>query len=487
MIVKNEAERLPIALGSVRRIADEVVVVDTGSTDDTAAVAASLGARVVSHPWRDDFSDARNASIDAAECTWILYLDADEYVPPESESRILRALEGKADAYFVRIESTVDSGAGRMFVHFFPRLFKKLPGVRFEGRVHEQIFPALERAGARVGTSDIIIKHAGYAASKDEIKAKAQRNAELLAKDLEADPNNALAHFHLGEAYSMLEDYDRASLCYEQALKVGGLPREVKAVVLQNHASSLIKLKRYDEAIAGLRAAQETLPGLLTVHLLLASAHYALGKFDRAEREMVDYITRSREEKGSLGIKLGHEPDLPAAMVLLARCKLARGEVTEARDILKDAVRLDRTAVDAHLLLGRIAFEEARFADAVATYEEALKCRQGDDRIWIDLVRAYLACGSLERAADAVERAIASDLKTPDIFKCLGFIRIKQKNLPAAVDAYRQALAAVPGDTEACRKLAGLYHVLGDDESARAYANASKATQQAASLAKAGS
>jgi tetratricopeptide (TPR) repeat protein len=487
MITKNEAERLPTALGSVRRIADEIVVVDTGSTDATAAVAASLGARVVNHPWRDDFSDARNASIDAAEGTWILYLDADEYVPPESESRILRALDGEADAYFVRIESVMDSTAGRLFVHFFPRLFKKLPGVRFEGRVHEQIFPALERAGARVVASDIIIKHAGYAASKEEIRAKAQRNADLLAKDLEADPENALAQFHLGEAYSMLEDYDRASQCYQQALKVRELPREVKALVLQNLASSLIKLKRYDEAIAGLRAAQDTLPGLLTVHLLLASAHYALGKFDRAEKEMIAYLTKSREEKGSLGRKLGHEPDLPGAMVLLAKCKLARGEVAEARDILKDAVNLDRTAADAHILLGRIAFEETRFADAAAAYEEALKSRAGDDRVWVALAGAYLACASLERAVDAVERAITSGLKTPDLLKCLGFIRIKQQDFPAAVDAYGQALAAAPGDAEACRKLAGLCHILGDDESAKAYASASQATQQAASLAKVGS
>jgi glycosyltransferase involved in cell wall biosynthesis len=184
IIAKNEAERLPTAVASVKRIADEVVVVDTGSGDDTVAVAQSLGARVISHPWRDDFSDARNASIDAAEGAWILYLDADEYVPPESEARILRAVEGKADAYFVRIESPVDSTAGRLFVHFFPRLFKKLPGVRFEGRVHEQIFPALERAGARVESSDIVIKHTGYATSRDQIRAKARRNADLLSADL---------------------------------------------------------------------------------------------------------------------------------------------------------------------------------------------------------------------------------------------------------------------------------------------------------------
>lgn len=486
IIAKNEAERLPTAVASVKRIADEVVVVDTGSGDDTVAVAQSLGARVISHPWRDDFSDARNASIDAAEGAWILYLDADEYVPPESEARILRAVEGKADAYFVRIESPVDSTAGRLFVHFFPRLFKKLPGVRFEGRVHEQIFPALERAGARVESSDIVIKHTGYATSRDQIRAKARRNADLLSADLAADPANALAHFHLGEAHSMLDDHQAAAASYQEALRVGRLPREVKAVVLQNLSNSLIRLKRYDEAISGLRKAQETLPGLLTVHLLLASAHYAQGKFDKAEKEMVAYLSKSREQKGGLGLKLGHEPDLPAAMVLLARCKLARGQTAEARDLLKDAVNLDPGAADAHLLLARIAFEGARFADAVLSYEEALKSRAGDDRIWIDLAKACLAAGSVDRAVEAVERALASGLTTADLLKCLGFLRIKRKDFPAAIQAYKRAAEIAPGDRDACRKLAGLYHILGDDPAAKAFVRESEARQEVATPAKTG-
>jgi tetratricopeptide (TPR) repeat protein len=339
MIAKNEGAKLPTALRSVQRIADDIVVVDTGSTDDTAAVASSFGARVLSHPWGGDFSAARNVSIEAAEGSWILCLDADEYVPPDSETKILKALAGDADAYFVRLESTVDSSAGRLFVHFFPRLFRKTPGVKFEGRVHEQIFPALERAGLRVAQSDITIKHMGYSASRDEIRAKAKRNAELLARDVEANPDDALALFHLGEAHSMLEDFEQACQWYERALKAGRLPREVKAVVLQNHANSLVKLKRYDEAVAELRKAQETLPGLITVHLLMASAQFALGKFERAEKEMLAYLSKSREQKGNLGLKVSHEPDLPAAMVLLAKCKLALARISEARDVLKDAVR----------------------------------------------------------------------------------------------------------------------------------------------------
>ncbi len=477
IIAKDEAARLPAAIGSVKRIADEIIVVDTGSTDDTPAVASSLGARVVRHEWRNDFSEARNASIEAAAGDWILCLDADEYVPPESETNILQATAGSADAYFVRIESAVDSSAGRLFVHFFPRLFRKLPEVRFEGRVHEQLIPSLERAEARVLASDITIKHTGYAVSREELKTKARRNADLLLKDLEANPTDALALFHLGEAYSMLDDFEEAGRRYAQALKSPGLPREVKAVVLQNLASSLIKLRRYDEALSSLRKAQEMLPGLLTVHLLVASAQYAQGKFDKAEKEIYAYLTRSQQAKGKIGMNLTHEPDLPAAMVLLGKCKLAKGETAAARDVLKDAVRLDGTVVDAHILLARIAFEQMGFGESAEAYEEALKCNPRDERLYIELAKAYLAGGSVERAVEAVERAVKLGVRASAIFSCLGFLKIKQKDFHAAAEAYSQALNLNPGDKDACRKLAGIYRLIGDDESARAFARVSETMQ----------
>ena len=150
MIARNEGTRLPIAIASIRNIADQVIVVDTGSTDDTIEQARSLGAQVVEYTWQDDFADARNRSLAEADSDWILCLDADERLTPESESKLLQALSGKAGAYMVRIESRVDSTAGKIFVNFFPRLFRNVQGARFEGKVHEQVTPSLERLGVSI-------------------------------------------------------------------------------------------------------------------------------------------------------------------------------------------------------------------------------------------------------------------------------------------------------------------------------------------------
>ena len=84
IIVKNEAALLGRCLNSIKSAADEIVVVDTGSTDNTVEIAESMGAKVVCTQWRDDFAWARNISIEHATGSWILWLDADDVVPPES-------------------------------------------------------------------------------------------------------------------------------------------------------------------------------------------------------------------------------------------------------------------------------------------------------------------------------------------------------------------------------------------------------------------
>ena len=468
MIVRDEAADLPAALWSVKRVADEVVVVDTGSTDGTAEIAASAGARVLNHAWADDFAAARNVSIGAAEGKWILYLDADERVPPDSEPKILRAISDKADAYFVRIESGVDSSAGKVFVSFYPRLFRNLPGLAFEGRVHEQIYPSLEAHGARIEVSDIVIKHSGYTVSPDEMAAKARRNAAMLDRQLKDKPDDALALFHLGEARSMLGEHEAAVASYEAALKASRLPRVVTSVVHQNLGGSLIKLGKYDQALAGLRKALKLDPGLLTAHLLAASALFGLRQFDRAEKEILTYIGRSGENPRNSKLMLRHEPDIPVALVLLAKCRLAQGDGAKATEYLKDALRINPANADAHVLLGRIAFEGLRFGDAVNHYQAALARKEGSSRLHFELAKAYVAAGADARAVEALEQGLAACPGDVDLLRCLGLVRIKMKDLEGAARAYGQALEAAPGDAECERKLAGLYHMLGRDDAARA-------------------
>lgn len=469
MIVKNEEANLPRALESVKGLADEIVVVDTGSTDGTRAVAESIGASVFEHEWKDDFAEAKNAALDRASGEWIFFLDADEYVSPESGERILSAISGDADAYFVRIESDVKSGAGRTYVNLHQRLFRNNKGIRYEGAVHEQVDSSLKRIGAEVKNSRITIRHTGYGLDAGEMRPKLERNLDILNRVLLENPDDAVSLFHLGETLALLGTYDAAVDAYERALGVGGLPVEIRPVATQNLASSMIKLGKYEEAMRLLRRAQELDPAMLSAHLLLGSALFGLKKFDRAEKEILTYVSRASDARKSAAPILGFEADIPAALVLVAKCRLACGNLEGAVEALKDAVAMDRDLADGHILLGRIAFEKMDFARAVPSFEKALELLPREERLYFELAKSYTAAGAYDRAEETLERALGKGLESAGLLRCLGVVKVKRQDFEGAITAYERAQHLEPGDPEARRMLAGLHHKLGDTEAAAQY------------------
>jgi hypothetical protein len=191
MIVRDEAEHLPACLASAAGLADEVVVVDTGSKDDTRPIALAHGARVHDFPWEDNFAAARNESIRHARGRWILWLDADDRLTPESREKLgelLRSISTSTEntAYLMTVSSPGPDG-GPMFETLHARLFQNDPRIRWEYRVHEQIVPAIHRSGGSLQDTDISIVHIGYA-QPSAVTAKWTRNLRLLDRSLETSP-----------------------------------------------------------------------------------------------------------------------------------------------------------------------------------------------------------------------------------------------------------------------------------------------------------
>ena len=146
VIVKNEAKNLPRWLENMQAIADELVVVDTGSTDNTADLARAAGARVISYAWRDDFAAAKNCALDAAQGEWILFLDADEYFSPRSLPRVreyIRKYQHQPQVVgFICRLINIDSDRQDYFLNETcqARVFRNLPTLRYRGRVHEGLY-----------------------------------------------------------------------------------------------------------------------------------------------------------------------------------------------------------------------------------------------------------------------------------------------------------------------------------------------------------
>src|SRR5579875_2454533 len=158
MIVKDEEQLLPRCLKAIRPAVDEIIVVDTGSSDATMDIARSFGARVIEHPWTGSFAEPRNVSFDAATGDWIIYLDADEVLVSEDVER-LRELTGQTwrEAFHLIETSFVgELGDGSAIVNTALRVFRNRPEYRFTGSIHEQIWTTLPSdIPGRVGNSSV--------------------------------------------------------------------------------------------------------------------------------------------------------------------------------------------------------------------------------------------------------------------------------------------------------------------------------------------
>ena len=204
MIVKNESEFIEGALNSVRKIANEMIVVDTGSDDDTVAIAERCGAQVHYFPWTGDFSAARNASLAPATTDWVLVLDADERLTEASRTPLRAVMEEYWDPEDLRVVCVKIHNLTRdgrfMSDGFSGRLFQNHPDMRFDGRVHEEV----ARGRADVSTDyrlDVVFDHYGADPEVMREKAKDERNIELLEHKLADAPDDLLTWFYLASQH----------------------------------------------------------------------------------------------------------------------------------------------------------------------------------------------------------------------------------------------------------------------------------------------
>ena len=203
MIARNEAARIVRALASARSCVDELVVLDTGSLDATVALARSAGARVAHFDWIDDFSAARNAALALADADWNVVIDADEWIAEAGVD--LLALRHTTPDFVgtVRVDSHFDTPLGlSTSPSWLPRVLPR--GVRYAGHIHEQ--PVHEHRVRRLAT---VLAHDGYRA--DALKAKAGRNADLLARALAQAPDDAYLHYQIGKDHDVYERYADAA------------------------------------------------------------------------------------------------------------------------------------------------------------------------------------------------------------------------------------------------------------------------------------
>jgi glycosyltransferase involved in cell wall biosynthesis len=250
MIVKNEERVLGDCLASAKLWFDEMIVVDTGSTDRTVEIAKEHGARVFHFPWCDDFSAARNESLRHATSEWVFWMDADDTLPAES-GRKLRELAAMAQesttGFIVQVQIPPPSGETGYTIVDHLKLFRNRPELRFEGRIHEQILEPINRIDGRVERSDAYVVHSGYDYSPEGQKHKRERDLQILEKDLADRPNHPFVLFNIGMTAYHMKDFAKAEEALQHCLAVSK-PREST-------------LRKVYAMLAGSRLEQRDLPG----------------------------------------------------------------------------------------------------------------------------------------------------------------------------------------------------------------------------------
>ncbi|SFT24858.1 glycosyltransferase [Paenibacillus sp. BC26] len=255
MIVKDEERDLPRCLQSVQGIADQIIVVDTGSTDATIAIARKYGAQVVRSEWTGDFAAARNKGLARAKGEWVLFLDADEELDEATGKQLrLLARESEITAYFLNIWNYMSDGRSEgATINPVLRMFRNDARYRFEGRIHEQIAGPITQHTplARFHLSDVIIHHYGYKREAVAAKNKLQRNRTLLEQAIKEDPDNRFNWYNLGVEYFRGGEVEEAVGAFRRARDGIEYASVSYAHLLVKHeVHGLQALRRWQEALA---------------------------------------------------------------------------------------------------------------------------------------------------------------------------------------------------------------------------------------------
>lgn len=220
MIVRNEERNIEGFLDSVRGLAGEMVIVDTGSTDATGEIARRYGAKVIPFDFtRVDFAGARNHAIECARGRWILMLDADERLGPGSVPTIERlvALDENAGYFLERHNHSSDSE--RATTDYVVRLFPNRADYRYRGRVHETIDGSILAGGGRLVKTEIRIDHS-FSSDREARRRKNRWYIEILKEEIAADPGDHSRLDFLAAEYHQLEMFDEATEVAERIARV---------------------------------------------------------------------------------------------------------------------------------------------------------------------------------------------------------------------------------------------------------------------------
>ena len=461
MIVKNEENTLAHCLESVRSLVDEMIIVDTGSTDNTIAIAEGFGAQVHHFEWRDDFAAARNESLKHCKGDWVLILDADEAIDPLDYEKIRNAcIHPCADAYVlicrhytretnltlqdkkaVSNKSEYSEGKNMPFyvdTRITARIVRTVKGLSYSGGIHETLEPSLLLLGMTTAELDAVIHHYGKL-FKDREDYKAQYYFMLARRETEKKPKDETA-------WNNLLQQALAAGQWEIALDAAGaimkLNVNIRSFVLYSCGQALQALGRHEEAIEYFDLLLRREPEHVLSMLLKGLSCKALGNVDMARQLMTAVIEL--------------EPACVPAYGALAEMEFSAKNFDTARRILTEAIKIAPTEPGLYNDLLKIELTRNNKRQAGQDALLGLKnCPDaGGGSLWHRVAAVYLwETGERDAAKSILEAGIKTFPDDPEmvrlcvqVYGALAEVESGAKNFDAARRILTEAIKIAPAE-----------------------------------------
>jgi GT2 family glycosyltransferase/tetratricopeptide (TPR) repeat protein len=450
MIVRDNARTLPACLESIRPWVDEMVVVDTGSADETPAIVEAYGGRLFHFPWCDDFSAGRNESLRHARGEWLFWMDSDDVIPPECGRGLRAIVERGGDpsvlGYVMQVHCPGGGEDGDpnadVTVVDHVKLFPNRPDLRFEGRIHEQILPAIRRAGGEVAWTDVHVVHAGSDQSPEAQRRKRERDLRILGLELAERPDHPFTLFNLGMTHVDGSRFEEGADFLRRSIAASG-PDEShlrKAYALLVYAE--MRLGRAEDALRTSRRARSLFPEDLELRFREGVLLHDLGRLGEAEEAYRDALTvregrhfssvdrglagfkarqnlavvlsdmgRPREAAGQWRLVVDEMPDYRPGWRGLGEALIRLGDVSGAEGLADEMGGRPALRVEALLVRSRAA-DAAGDADAARRWCDAASAEGPDDLEALRWACQLLFESGARGEAEAALRRLV--VRTPD-------------------------------------------------------------------------
>ncbi len=444
MIAKDEEKNIGTVLECAKKFADEIIVVDTGSSDRTPEIAKEFGAKVYHFQWCDDFSAARNESLKYATGDWIMWLDADDYIDEENIKRIIELKKNlpksRDEAYYFIIESKISEGDETSWYWFQIRLFPNHQDLKFEGRIHEQVIFSLSRLKIREVYTTLKIIHRGYE-DRSKLGEKLTRNLKLLLKEEEENPSFWVKRY-IAVSLFRLQRLEEAAKKIQEAYEL--VPRTSihwMFDILITKADIEKARGNWEGFFEAMIESEKIRPDEGMINLKKAEYYYVKGEYEKSLEE----IDKAKGKGFLVGI-IPISPEQLKRMYWLSRARVlfkleryseAKDAFIELKNISKDLFTWNPTLEE--FIDCMFSLKEYKIVyDVLKELEDKIPPHQ-----FSNLAISAERCGNIEDAEKYYRRAYEKTQNNPDVIFNFAHFQFMQGNFKEALNLFLEYLKLV--------------------------------------------